>query len=332
MARDPAATAGIHALPVPTPFAVGDMNAYLIEDDPLTLIDSGPNSATALVSLTRQLAERGHRVEDLERLVVTHQHPDHIGLLGILAEISGAEIVTLDVLGPWLANYDVAMETDDRYAEEIMLESGVPPDVVRALRTVARLARAWGAPAQTTTSIRAGDVLGFAGREFQVLHRPGHSPTDTVFHDTESGVLIAGDHLLSKISSNPLLTRPPDLPVDALVDPRPQALITYVDSLRKTHDMDLSIVLGGHGPPVDDHRTLVDERLRATARRADKIAGLIGDHPQTAYEIAQSLWGNVAITQAYLTISEVLGHVDLLLEDGRVTQRMVDGVTVFSAA
>jgi hypothetical protein len=79
-------------------------------------------------------------------------------------------------------------------------------------------------------------------------------------------------------------------------------------------------VLGGHGPPVTDHVALVDERLRMTDRRARKIAGLLKAGPQTAYELATSMWANVAVTQAFLTLSEVLGHLDLLVADGEVIE------------
>jgi glyoxylase-like metal-dependent hydrolase (beta-lactamase superfamily II) len=68
----------IHALPIPTPFAVGRVNCYLVDDDPLTLVDTGPNSGTSLTALEAALAEHGQRVEDLERLVITHQHLDHL--------------------------------------------------------------------------------------------------------------------------------------------------------------------------------------------------------------------------------------------------------------
>ena len=71
----------IHRLPIPTPFAVGRVNCYLIEDDPLTLVDTGPNSGKALDELERALAEHGRRIEDLERIVITHQHIDHLGLV-----------------------------------------------------------------------------------------------------------------------------------------------------------------------------------------------------------------------------------------------------------
>ncbi|MGH2875571.1 MAG: MBL fold metallo-hydrolase, partial [Solirubrobacteraceae bacterium] len=69
--------------------------------------------------------------------------------------------------------------------------------------------------------------------------------------------------------------------------------------------------------PIDDHVALIDERLRMHERRAGKLLGLLADGPLTAYELATRMWGNVAVTQAYLTISEVLGHLDLLIADGR---------------
>jgi hypothetical protein len=68
-------------------------------------------------------------------------------------------------------------------------------------------------------------------------------------------------------------------------------------------------------------------------RRAAKIAGLIRHEPRTAYELGQTLWGNVAVTQAYLCLSEVLGHVDLLLDRGEVVEEDAgEGLVRFSAA
>jgi glyoxylase-like metal-dependent hydrolase (beta-lactamase superfamily II) len=84
-----AAASGVHCLQVPTPFAVGNVNAYLIEDDPLTLIDSGPASTRSLDSIERRLRTLGHSLADLGLLVVTHQHVDHLGLTSYLARVSG---------------------------------------------------------------------------------------------------------------------------------------------------------------------------------------------------------------------------------------------------
>jgi glyoxylase-like metal-dependent hydrolase (beta-lactamase superfamily II) len=326
-----AAEVGIHRLAVPTPFAVGRVNAYLIEDEPLTLIDSGPNSAKALDELEQALAARGHAIEDLELLVVTHQHIDHFGLAAILARRSGAPVAALRGLDRHLRDFRTEAEYDDRFAARIMLGNGVPTDVVTALRAVSASFRAWGCTVEVDRTLAAGEELKLRDRTLRVLHRPGHSPSDTVFWDESRALLIAGDHLLAHISSNPLIARPLETEGD-YDGPRPRALVTYLSSLRETRAMELDLVLSGHGIPIADHAALIDQRLDLHERRAEKIHGLIAERPRTAYELAHELWGNVAVTQAYLTISEVLGHVDLLLGDGRVVEREQDGITRFEAA
>ena len=318
----------VRCLPVPTPFAVGRVNCYLVEDDPLTLVDSGPNSATSLTVLEEALAEHGRRVEDLERIVVTHQHIDHIGLVDILARRSGAEVCSLDLLAPWLARYRDGMEDEDRFAEAVMARHGIPEDVRFALRAVSAQFRAWGASATVTRPLADGEELAFAGRTWRVHHRPGHSPSDTVFHDEDRATLVGGDHLIRHISSNPLIARP----LEGDTDERPQALRIYLDSLRATQAMAVDVVLHGHGEEIDDHSELIAERVRMHSRRADKLHRLIAKRPSTAYELAQSMWGNVAVTQAYLTLSEVLGHTDLLINEGRVVEEEDDGVVRFAAA
>jgi glyoxylase-like metal-dependent hydrolase (beta-lactamase superfamily II) len=326
-----AADAGIHRLSIPTPFMVGRVNAYLIEDEPLTLIDSGPNSAKALDELEQQLAARGHTIEDLELLVISHQHIDHFGLASILARRSGAEVAALDVLAPFLANYGKETDLDDSFAQALMLRHGIPADVVTALRAVSASFRGWGSPVEVTRPLAPGGEIELRDRTLRVLHRPGHSPSDTVFFDESRKLLLSADHLIAHISSNPLLARPLGAEPD-VGGPRPQALLTYMRSLEQTRAMELSLVLPGHGRPIEDHATLIDERFRMHRRRAEKIAKLIAGGPRTAHEIAQELWGNVAVTQAFLTLSEVLGHVDLLLVDERVVEREDDGVVRFVAA
>jgi glyoxylase-like metal-dependent hydrolase (beta-lactamase superfamily II) len=347
MSGTPSRGQGVNRLPIPTPFAVGRVNCYLIEDDPLTLIDAGPNSATSLTAMEAALAEHGRRVEQLERIVVTHQHIDHIGLVQILAERSGAEVCALDALAPWLVDYRRQMEENDRFSAEIMLRNGIPQDVVHALRAVSASFRAWGAAANVTTPLGEGSLLEFASRRWRVLHRPGHSPSDTVFYDEDSQELFGGDHLIKHISSNPLISRPlgflspggdkqdEEEGKEALggsENTRPRALMAYLASMRATREMDLSVVYAGHGDEIDDHRSLIDERFRMHERRADKLCKLIEEQPRNAYELAQAMWGNVAVTQAFLTLSEVLGHVDLLIDAGRVSEHELDGIAHFSAA
>jgi len=319
----------LQRLPIPTPFMVGRVNVYLVDDDPLTLVDTGPNSGKALDELEQALAAHGRRVEDLERIVVTHQHVDHAGLLDVLVRRSGAEVCALDLLAPVLADFGNAMEADDVLAEALMLRHGIAPDVVTVLRSISKAFRAWGSTAEVSTPLTDGGTLGFANRTWAVHHRPGHSPSDTVFHDAERGVLIGGDHLLERISSVPLISRSLDGSPD---DPRPRALVAYLNSLRATQAMEhVDVVLPGHGDEVTGIQELIDARIAMHERRAAKMLKLLGDGPMTAHEIARSMWRELSLTQAYLTLSEVLGHLDLLL-DRRVIEEDFSGpVSVFRA-
>jgi glyoxylase-like metal-dependent hydrolase (beta-lactamase superfamily II) len=324
----PAAAAGIHRLAIPTPFAVGRVNVYLVEDEPLTLIDAGPNSGTSFDELQRGIEGLGHALEDVELVILTHQHIDHLGLVSLVAARSGAEVAAIDAAVPFVQDFSSESQADDDFAQDIMLRHGIPADVVAALQSVSQAFRAWGAPVDVTRPLQDGEALALRDRTLHVHHRPGHSPTDTVFHDRERRLLIAGDHLLGHVSSNPLITRPRDGSSE-----RPQALVHYLESLAATREMDLDLVLPGHGEPITGHRELIDQRFSLHRRRADKIARLIQERPRSAYDIAQALWGNIAVTQAYLTLSEVLGHVDLLANEGRVREgEGPGGVSIFEAA
>jgi len=315
-----AAAAGIHRLSIPTPFAVGRVNCYLIEDEPLTLIDTGPNSGKSLDELEQALAAHGRAVEDIELIVVTHQHMDHVGLLEILARRSGAEIAAFHSLGPYLADFKRSATEDDDFAQGVMRRHGIPAELATVLGAVGAAFRAFGSGGTVTQELRDGDRLSFRDRELLVLHRPGHSPSDTVFLDERRRILIGGDHLLPHISSNALIARDHAHP-----------LITYMDSMRATRELAADLVLPGHGDPIGDHRALIHERLRMHERRARKLLQLLSDGPMSAYELALEMWGNVAVTQAFLTISEVLGHMDLLVRDGLADETEEDGVVRFVA-
>src|SRR5215218_8557685 len=151
-----------------------------------------------------------------------------------------------------------------------MLRNGIPEDVTAALRSVSRSFRSWGSHVTVTKPLEDGGVLELSNRRLEVLHRPGHSPSDTVFWDAERRILICADHLIGHISSNALLSRPLDGS-----DERPRALIAYLRSLARTRELPAEILLPGHGDPITDHVALIDERFEMHRRRAEKIQRLI---------------------------------------------------------
>jgi glyoxylase-like metal-dependent hydrolase (beta-lactamase superfamily II) len=318
---------GVHRIAVPTPFAVGRINCYLLSGEPLTLVDTGPNSGTSLDYLERGLAEIGVRIEDLELIVLTHQHMDHEGLLEILERRSGAEVAAFAPLVPWIADYRANTKGDDLYAQQMMRRHGLPDDINSVLGILTSGMHSFGSRGTVNRPLEDGDTVRMGGHAYSVHHRPGHSPSDLVFCDPEAGLLVGGDHLLAHISSNALLTRPLDGNTEG---PRPTPLIDYGHSMRATRELPVRLVLPGHGEPITDHRALIDTRLKDQDRRARKILELLEDGPLTAHQIAQRMWGKIAITQAYLTLSEVLGHLDLLLGAGSAQELDEDGHSVFA--
>jgi glyoxylase-like metal-dependent hydrolase (beta-lactamase superfamily II) len=324
-----ASKAGIRPLAVCTPFAVGSVNVYLVENETPALVDCGPNSATSLRDLERGLGAYGYSLSDIALVFVTHQHMDHMGLAGVVAERAGAEVACLGLLAPYLEDWDTWAAADDDLAYEVMLRHGLDPSTAKALRSVARMVRGWGASVTVDRPLRDGDSLPLAGRMLRVLHRPGHSPSDTVVYDEEHRVLITGDHLLPRVSSNALISRPLDGEPGGQ---RARPLLQYRASLRATRALDAEVTLGGHGEPILDHHALIDKRLRLQDERAAELLRLLSDGPRSAHELAGSLWGgDVAITQAFLTLSEVLGHLDLLIDEGLAAEDDSGSVVRFEA-
>jgi len=307
---------GIHTMPVPTPFAVGRINCYLIEGSPLTLIDAGPRSEQSLAELDIHINDAGHRVEDVELIVATHQHIDHIGLIKTVADRSGAEVAALDKSVERLATFGESSDAEDDLAVSLMLRHGVAEDIATALRNLSDGYRHWGDKVEVTMPLAAGEYLELGDRKLKVLHRPGHSPSDTVFWDEERRMAFGGDHLLSHISSNPLISRPLDGSPG-----RTRSLIDYTASLKETRRMPIDLMLSGHGDPITDHAGLIGKRLESQKRRLEKIHGILAEEPRSAHAVAEAIWGNVAVTQAFLTLSEVIGHLDILMDAGQVDER-----------
>ena len=319
----------VHRIPLPTPFQVGDVNTYLLRGSPLTLVDAGPLMEEAEVRLEAGLTALGVAVEDLELLVLTHQHDDHVGLAAELARRSGAEVAGTARLAAYLADLDASLEADDDYAVALMRRHGVTPGTIATLGEVSRAYRRFAGEAVTVGRIlEEGGELEGGGRRWRVAERPGHSPTDTVL--AGDGLLLAGDHLLEKISSNPIAHWPvgePDPVAIAASPDRPRTLLTYLASLEATAAADRGeLILPGHGDPFTGAADLVRKRAGMSERRASKILRAV-DGARTAAEVGRDLWRHVPVTQAYLVLSEVLGHLDLLEARGRVAQEAgEDGV------
>jgi glyoxylase-like metal-dependent hydrolase (beta-lactamase superfamily II) len=310
------------ALPLPH---VRSVNAWLLRGEPLTLVDTGPRDDAALSALEDGLRRERVRLEDVELVLATHHHLDHVGLAATIQRRSGATIAVLDRVADYAEHYAEEVEQDRRFAQALMTHHGVPDQIVADDEGFWAYIRSTSEEFHADVRLADGDHVQAGGRSLRVVARPGHSTTDALFVDDRDGLAFAGDHLLATISSNTEI-----YPAERAEDGQARSRMRYLENLERTAQMPLSRLLTGHGPPVTAHAELVQARLRDHARRCERIVAILEEGPATAFDIARGLWPVRTVrTQPLLVVWEVVGHMELLLSAGLAVERTGDGMSVF---
>lgn len=315
-------------IPLPTPWPIGPVNAYLFRGAPLTLVDCGPRTPKALRALEDGLAAAGVALADIELLVLTHQHQDHIGNASAIVRRSRAKVAAFAPLAGELDNVDAMFIRQHAYLALLMERHGMTARELRVLADRERHDRQYAASVAVDVPLRDGDLLRAGARTFQVYHRPGHSPSDIVLFDDAHGLLVAGDHLLPGVSSNPiahmpLSARDVNLAADERVRPRP--LLEYLDSLARTSELDVRCGLPGHGAPFSGSRALIASRIALHDARADDILRALSDRPQSARDLVDVLWDDLPTGMMFLGMCEVLAHLDLLADRDAIGTEVING-------
>jgi glyoxylase-like metal-dependent hydrolase (beta-lactamase superfamily II) len=297
---------------------MGGVNVWLLQGEPLTLVDTGPATEAALASLEDQLAELGVALEDIQLVVLTHHHLDHTGLAATIRERSGAQIVAHGATARYGARFHAGVRDEQAFALELIAAHGVPNAVITGTAPFFAQILAESRPFTTDRVLLDGDTIRAGGRRLRVVHRPGHSTTDTLFVDDDSGDAFVVDHLLANITSGVELG-PTELPGNE----RRRGLMEYLGNLRKTQVMPLRTCWAGHGPVIHDHSALIEDRLGFHADRLERIRRLVAARHRTAYAVARELWSDeIAEENPVLVVWEVLGHFDLLVNRGLVTEEV----------
>jgi glyoxylase-like metal-dependent hydrolase (beta-lactamase superfamily II) len=299
---------------------IKSVNIWLLCGDPLTLIDTGPRHDAALTALEDGLRREGLRIEDIAQVIPTHHHLDHTGLIATVVARSGARVAALDRAAEYGAHYGERSDADRAFSRELMRHHGVPESVIESGEELWDYIRDGSEPYRTDLVLSDGDVVAAGGRKLRIVARPGHSTTDALLVDEGSATAFVGDHLLAGISSNAEI-----VPVAEPTGSRPRARVQYLDSLKRTASMPLEKLLTGHGDVVSDHRGLVRRRFAEHRRRCQRILAALEEGPAHAYGIAKHLWSARTVSeQPLLVVWEVLGHLDLLLDEGAVSEQVLD--------
>lgn len=309
---------------IPTPFYVGDVNIYLIKEDPVTLIDVGPKTPEAARSLREKLAANGVRFADVRRIVLTHAHEDHCGLAKqVRDEAKNAEILIHD----WETGHLFGRLAQEQH-RKLLLRSGVPAEVFDEMRGL------YEEISLLTDALDDGDFvpledemeLEFESGSLRVLHTPGHTPGSCSFAREANRTLICGDCVLKRITPNPIVS--PD-PVDP--ERRFPSLAEYLVSLAKLSSYKPTLAYGGHGEPVTDFEEIFNRYVRAIDDRQKKVLSLIESGGSTAFDLAQRLFPDSFNhdVHRFLAISEAIAHLDFAESEGKASVELNNGVEIY---
>lgn len=299
---------------IPLPFRLNHVNVFFVDDgDGWAVIDTGlGNDATRAV--WEKLVAGPLRGRRLTRLIVTHYHPDHIGLAGWLAERFGVPLWTSETSYLGCTNISLspgALEADTY--RDFYLRHGLDAETTRLVNTRGHeyLKMVTGLP-PTFRRLVAGDTLKIGGRSFSVLTGDGHAPEQVLLYCAAEKLFLAADQVLAKIS--------PNISVWA-VEPEGDPLGLYLRSLKSlkaalAHD---ALVLPGHQLPFYGLHTRIDELIDHHAKRCAAIAEACRTTPHSAADLVPVVFHH-ALTphEMGFAFSEVLAHVNYMVERGDV--------------
>ncbi|MGE8077982.1 MBL fold metallo-hydrolase [Peribacillus loiseleuriae] len=311
----------IKKLSIPTPYAVGDVNVYVIKGEALTLVDAGPRTHEGKEILEKSLRDLGLLISDFDQIVLTHHHPDHAGGIDFFPE--QAIVFGHAYNQRWLELTEEFRAELDQFYLNIGKELGVPEEKAASMNNY-RGSGGYISKRTVQSYLKEGDEIpGLFG--WQVIETPGHAQSHISLFRERDGVMIGGDHLLNKISPNPIL-EPPFSPDES----RPEPLNQYNNSLRKWLEVPISLTLPGHGGDISETHELIRHNLARQHGRAMRVKQMLEERSQTGFEICKQLFPKVYHRELGLTISETVGQLDYLEGLGEIKKEDQNGIYMYS--
>jgi glyoxylase-like metal-dependent hydrolase (beta-lactamase superfamily II) len=312
---------GIFRITCPTPFpGLPHVHVYMAEgsEGGIVVIDTAMPVDDSFEKILQGIEWMGRKPKDVERIYLTHAHPDHFGCAGLLEEATGAPVMCHPIARAGLERMTKPDVSRWERMAELYVEHGrtneevVPSQASSAFMQMKHPER-FG-------EIEEGDVVTFAGGDWDIYWTPGHEEGHVVFHRKADGVLVVGDTVLGRITPHIGWMGEP-------ADPLGQ----FLASLDKVAALDPTFVLPGHGRPFEEGAA----RARSIAAHHDLrlrrcLEILMRRGPCNAMDVARNLFDrDLFVFQERLALSETLSHLEYLRLRGRLHRELVDGIWLY---
>lgn len=284
-------------------------NCYLVMTAPLTLVDCGSGWVDANESLVNCFERLGDefgepvKLEDVDRLIITHGHIDHFGGANFVVDKTNAELAIHELDVSTIKNFEERLIVSSKDLHIFLDRSGIPEELTQKLVERNKWSKGTFHPAKVDLALTEG-VLD--GSPFTIYHTPGHCPGQVCMQVDD--VLFTADHVLSRIT--------PNQAPEAIT--RNMGLGHYLQSLRKIEKLDgVRIGLGGHEDEIDDVPGRVRETIAFHEARLEKAEAICSE-PKTLHQISIELFGPREGYHVLLALLETGAHIEYLYERGRL--------------
>jgi glyoxylase-like metal-dependent hydrolase (beta-lactamase superfamily II) len=310
----------IEKLIIPTPFPVGPINIYLVVDDPITLVDTGPKTDEATAALREQLRKLGFKTEDIKRIVLTHTHEDHCGLAGMLQRESAARVYVHE----WEFQ-NISEHGHTRVNPELLKRAGAPEEELQGMAARYQLIHHFADAVEDVEAYRDEQEFIFASGALRVIHTPGHTPGSSCLLRESNRLMLAGDTVLKNITPNPVLNSDP-------IDPsrRFLSLGEYLVSLARIRALAPTLLKTSHGDDVTDYEEHFHRLIRHIQDRLARVISMVPKQGITAWEMAKTMFPKATDINRFLAVSEAVANLDLAVAEGKLRMEQNGEVEVYT--
>jgi glyoxylase-like metal-dependent hydrolase (beta-lactamase superfamily II) len=312
---------GIFVVGIPVPFPMGTVNCVVARSNGgWAVVDAGYGYPPAREAWEECWSTLGINAKSVSDIYITHYHVDHLGLAAWLQRRCGARV--------WMSPAEIqALEAiwsleHDRFGVlvDFFRRNGTPDSVLQDLgQSVEKVLQ--GMERWERLEPLANDGrLSLGGHIFRVLVTPGHTPGHVCLYSEEAGIIIAGDHVLPRITPN----------VSLWPESSPQPLADYLRSLYLVRDLPVRRVLPSHGEPFEGLAARVDEILLHHRHRLEAMETAVGTAGATAWEVSQKVFGeDLDVMDQRFALTETLAHLEYLVAQGRLVREEGEVVRYF---